>query len=132
MHREPQPYLRGEVVVVIDCSQLDRSAKFWCSALGYVHDGTATGRYQSLFPANGTGVEILLQRVPEGKLGKNRVHLDLRTRDLDPEMQRLIGLGAEVITGQPVTEDGWRWHILGDPDGNEFCVLEPPASYWQD
>jgi Glyoxalase-like domain len=132
MRREPQLYLRGEVVVVIDCSQLDRSAEFWCSALGHVRDGVATGQYQSLHPANGTGIEILLQQVPDGKLSKNRLHLDLRTRDLGPEMQRLIGLGAPVVTAQPVMEDGWRWHVLGDPDGNELCVLEPPARYWQD
>ena len=70
-------------------------------------------------------------QVPEGKLGKNRVHLDLRTRDLDPEMQRLISLGAPVLTGEHVAEDGWRWHIIGDPDDNEFCVIEPLAPYWQ-
>ena len=29
--------------------------------------------------------------------------------------------------GEPVTEDGWSWHILADPDGNEFCVLQPPG-----
>jgi hypothetical protein len=39
-------------------------------------------------------------------------------------------LGARRLTGQPVTEAGWRWHILADPDGNEFCVLQPPASHW--
>jgi predicted enzyme related to lactoylglutathione lyase len=130
MRREPHPYLRGELVVVIDCSQLHRSAEFWTSALGYVRDGVAAGRYQSLLPADGTGAEILLQQVPEDKHGKNRVHLDLRTRDLEPEAQRLVSLGAQVVTKQPVTEAGWRWHILADPDGNEFCVLQPPASYW--
>jgi predicted enzyme related to lactoylglutathione lyase len=98
--------------------------------LGYVRDGVATGRYQSLLPADGKGTEILLQRVPEGKHGKNRVHLDLRTRELEPEMQRLLGLGAQILTEQPVSEAGWRWPILADPDGNEFCVLQPPASHW--
>lgn len=132
MHREPHPYRHGELVVVIDCAQLDRSAEFWTGALGYVRDGTATGRYQSLWPADGRGVEVLLQRVPEGKQGKNRVHLDLRTRDLESETQRLVSLGARVLTQQPVTEAGWRWHILADPDGNEFCVLQPPASSWPD
>ncbi len=130
MRREPHPYLRGELVIVIDCSQLDRSAEFWSGVLGYVPDGVATGRYQSLLPADGRGTEVLLQRVPEGKQGKNRVHLDLRTRELGPEMGRLISLGARVLTEQPVSEAGWRWHILADPDGNEFCVLQPPASYW--
>lgn len=132
MRREPHPYLRGELVVVIDCSGLDRSAEFWTAALGYARDGVATGRYQALLPADGKGAEILLQQVPESKHGKNRVHLDLRTRELEPETERLVSLGAQVLTKQPVTEGGWRWHVLADPDGNEFCVLQPPVSYWQD
>ena len=67
-----------------------------------------------------------------GKDRKNRVHLDLRTRDLEPELRRLLGLGATLLTDQPVREAGWRWYILADPDGNEFCVLQPPDSYWPD
>ena len=130
MRREPHPYLRGELVVVIDCAQLDRSAEFWTAALGYVRYGVATGRYQNLLPADGKGTEILLQQVPEGKHSKNRVHLDLRTRDPEPEKQRLLGVGAQVLTERPVSEAGWRWHILADPDGNEFCALQPPASHW--
>jgi predicted enzyme related to lactoylglutathione lyase len=68
--------------------------------------------------------------VPERKQGKNRLHLDLRTRDLEAEVTRVTGLGAVVLTAEPVSEDGMRWHILADPDGNEFCVLQPPASHW--
>lgn len=90
MSREPHSYLRGELVVVIDCSDLGRSAEFWAGALGYVRDGTATGRYQSLLPADGKGAEVLLQRVPEGKRGKNRVHLDLRTASLSPSCDGLL------------------------------------------
>ena len=56
--------LRGELVVVIDCAHLDRSAAFWTAALRYIRDGAAADRYQSLLPADGTGMEILLQRVP--------------------------------------------------------------------
>jgi catechol 2,3-dioxygenase-like lactoylglutathione lyase family enzyme len=130
MNHEAPRYLQGELVVVIDCSDLARSAEFWTAALGYVRDGDAPGRYQSLLPADGQGVEILLQRVPEGKSGKNRVHLDLRTRLLEPELERLTALGAQKLTGPPISEAGWRWHILADPDGNEFCVLQPPDSYW--
>jgi predicted enzyme related to lactoylglutathione lyase len=130
MNREAAPYLRGELVVVVDCSDLVRSAEFWAGVLGYVPDGVAVGRYQTLLPADGQGVEILLQRVPEGKTGKNRVHLDLRTRQLEPELERLTALGAQLLTDLPISEAGWRWHILADPDGNEFCVLQPPDSYW--
>lgn len=130
MRRTPHPYLRGELAVVIDCSDLDRSAQFWADVLGYVPAGPAIGPYQSLVPAGGQGIEVLLQRVPEEKRGKNRLHLDLRTRDLQSEVSRAVSLGATMVTGQPVTEAGWRWHILADPDGNEFCILQPPASHW--
>ena len=130
MHRTPHPYLRGELVLVIDCSDLDRSAQFWAEVLGYVLGGAASGPYQSLVPADGQGIEVLLQRVPEDKRGKNRLHLDLRTRNLETEVSRAVGIGATVLTGEPVTEAGWRWHILADPDGNEFCILQPPASHW--
>lgn len=130
MHRQPQSYPQGELVVVIDCSDLGRSADFWSGALGYVKDGVATGRYQTLLPADGTGVEVLLQRVGDGKLAKNRVHLDLRTRELEHEVSRLLGIGAALVSRDPIVEHGWRWHVLADPDGNEFCVLQPPVSYW--
>lgn len=125
MPRKPHTYLRGELVVVIDCSDLSRSADFWTSVLGYVRERPGSDPYQTLLPADGDGAEILLQRVPERKQGKNRLHLDLRTRDLEAEVQRVTGLGAVVLTAEPIIEDGLRWHILADPDGNEFCVLQP-------
>jgi predicted enzyme related to lactoylglutathione lyase len=126
MSRVPHPYREGELVIVIDCSDLDRSAQFWSAVLGYQPDESPSTRYRSLFPADGDGIEVLLQRVPDEKRQKSRVHLDLRTRDLDTEVRRVLGLGATRLTGEPVTEGGWRWHVLGDPDGNEFCVLQPP------
>ena len=123
----PQPYPHGELVVVIDCSDLDRSAAFWSAVLGYTGGQPATGPYRSLQPESGAGIDVLLQRVPDVKGQKNRLHLDLRTPDLDAEVRRVLGLGATLLTSEPVTEDGWSWHILGDPDGNEFCVLQPPG-----
>jgi predicted enzyme related to lactoylglutathione lyase len=116
--------------MVIDCSDLERAADFWTAALGYVRDGAADGSYQSLVPADGDGLELLLQSVPEGKDGKNRLHLDLRTRDLAREVERVRTLGAQLLTPTPVVEDGWTWHILTDPDGNEFCVVAPAPDYW--
>ncbi len=83
--------------------------------------------YQSLILADGHGIEVLLQRTGDDKRQKNRLHLDLRTASLEEEAKRIIGLGASLLTGHPVSEHGWRWHILADPDGNEFCVLQPPA-----
>jgi predicted enzyme related to lactoylglutathione lyase len=128
MDRKPHPYLRGELVVVIDCHDLNRAAQFWASVLGYARNPSPGGHYQSLMPASGEGIEVLLQQVPDQKRGKNHVHLDLRTRDLEPEVARILDLGATLITSEPITEDGWRWHMLADPDGNEFCVLQPPGT----
>ena len=143
----PQPYPNGELVIVIDCSDLDRSAAFWSGVLGYTSRPPNTGPastgpasagpastapastapYRSLQPESGVGIDVLLQRVPDVKRQKNRLHLDLRTPDLDAEVGRVTGLGATLLTSEPVTEDGWFWHILADPDGNEFCVLQPPG-----
>ena len=123
----PQPYPHGELVIVIDCSDLDRSAAFWSGVLDYTADPPSSGTYRSLEPESGAGIDVLLQRVPDVKRQKNRLHLDLRTPDLEAEVRRVVDLGATRLTSEPVTEHGWFWHILVDPDGNEFCVLQPPG-----
>jgi predicted enzyme related to lactoylglutathione lyase len=124
-HRTPHPYIRGELVIVIDCSDLDRSAAFWTAVLGYVSQQGSP--FRSLVPAGGDGIEVLLQQADDPKLSKNRLHIDLRTPDLETEVARVTGLGARRLTIEPIIEDEWRWHVLADPDGNEFCVLQPPA-----
>jgi predicted enzyme related to lactoylglutathione lyase len=113
---------------VLDCVDLDRSATFWCAALGYLAEPGPPGWYRRLLPADGDGVELLLQRVPEQKVTKNRLHLDLRVPDLDNEVARLVALGARHTTDGAIEEDGWTWYVLADPDGNEFCVLRPPGT----
>ncbi|MCL2585628.1 MAG: VOC family protein [Streptosporangiales bacterium] len=122
----------GELVVVIDCADLGRAAAFWAAVLGYdAEDAEDDGiTYRTLRPRGGQGAEILLQRTADAKVAKNRLHLDLRVRDLDREVARVAGLGATVLTDTPVREYGWTWHVLSDPDGNEFCVLRPPEGYW--
>ena len=127
---QPNSYARGHLVVVIDCADLDRAARFWAGALGYADEGDGGGKYRSLLPADGPGIEILLQLTRDGKGAKNRVHLDLRTPDLDAEVNRMVELGASRLTAEAIEEHGWTWHILADPDGNEFCVLRPPSEYW--
>jgi predicted enzyme related to lactoylglutathione lyase len=129
MHRVVGSYVGGELVIVIDCARLDRAAHFWCTLLGYVRAAEAAedDRYLRLLPLDGNGVEVLLQRVPDEKVAKNRVHIDLRTANLQVEVQRAMDAGANLVTEEPIGEDGWLWHVLTDPDGNEFCVLQPPV-----
>lgn len=121
-----QPYAHGEVVIVLDCGDLETAGTFWCDVLGYRRFGDSAGPYLSLYPTVDGGPELLLQHVPERKRDKNRLHIDLRTSDMDTEVARVLAAGAELVTHEPIVEDGWRWHILADPDGNEFCVLQPP------
>jgi len=136
--RRPQLYGggAGDLAAVLDCSDLDRSARFWTAALGYVEEASdadsESNSYRSLLPRDGAGIELLLQAVPEAKRAKNRLHLDLRTRDLDVEVGRVIALGATLVTSEPTEENGWTWHVLADPDGNELCVVRPPPTYWAD
>ncbi len=125
-----QTYSQGELVLVVDCLDLDLVADFWTSALGYRRASRIYEPYLSLLSDSGHGPELLLQRVPEAKGGKNRLHVDLRTRDLAAEVGRLCSLGASVLTVMPLDEGGWFWHVLADPEGNEFCVLQPPEAHW--
>lgn len=121
-----QTYPHGTLVVVIDCHDLDRSAEFWCQVLGYQRPYPQSGPYLALVSPTADAVELLLQQVPEPKNSKNRLHLDLRTPDLDAEVSRVLALGAVQVTKTSLVEHAWRWHVLADPDGNEFCVLQPP------
>jgi Glyoxalase-like domain len=66
---------------------------------------------------SGAGPRLCFQRIDEAKTVKNRVHLDLRTDDLDREVARLVSLGARVAARPRA-----GWVVLVDPEGNEFCV----------
>jgi hypothetical protein len=64
--------------------------------------------------------------VPEGKVAKNRMHLDVHAADVAAEVDRLLGLGASRIDDVAITEAGTSWVRMQDPDGNEFCVCAAP------
>jgi hypothetical protein len=67
---------------------------------------------------------IAFNLVPEHKVVKNRVHLDITPydRSQQEEVARLVSLGArEADIGQRDT----RWVVMADPEGNEFCIMPP-------
>ena len=117
------------VKVVLDGHDLDALASFWCAALGYEQLGIWDESYRSLRPAAtgaATGPHLLLQRVPEQKAAKNRLHLDLHPDNGPATVERLAALGATLV-GEPNTEYldafGTTFQVLADPEGNEFCVV---------
>jgi glyoxalase superfamily protein len=128
--------------IVIDCAQPAPLARFWVAALdGYAlrpYDADEVERLseagmEELEPEGDSslaidheegGPSIWFQQVPEGKAAKNRVHLDISAEDRDEEVDRLVDLGAAVVRDYE-DEDGESWTVLQDPEGNEFCVVEP-------
>jgi catechol 2,3-dioxygenase-like lactoylglutathione lyase family enzyme len=110
--------------VVVDAVDPAALAAWWARALGW-RVVTEEGEDEvGLEPAAGTATPWLFVPVPEGKQGKNRLHLDVRPpdgSDQATELARLLDLGAtpaDVGQGPDVT-----WHVLADPEGNEFCLL---------
>ena len=106
--------------VVFDCADPLRLARFWAAALGYEHRETAPGIAWA-WPPEGRRPRLLFNKVPEPKVVKNRVHLDLHTDDMDAEVERLVALGATKVRFVDEGEGG-AWWIMADPEGNEFCV----------
>jgi hypothetical protein len=109
-------------VVVIDCLDSQPVAEFWMAALEYevaARDGT----WVLLRDPRGEGPPLAIDPVPEPKIVKNRVHLDLSpTTTMEAEVTRLQELGAHVV--RVVTQDGSTHTVMTDPEGNEFCVLQ--------
>ncbi|MGC7094937.1 VOC family protein [Amycolatopsis lurida] len=117
--------------LAIDCADPRGLAQFWCAVLDYEiqqedEDGTITigspevpeGKQRS-GPVPPT---LTFAAVPEGKIVKNRVHLDVNAtdREQDEEVRRLLELGARRVD---VGQGEVSWVTLADPEGNEFCVL---------
>src|SRR5436309_362673 len=113
--------MRHPIGLVLDCRDPEPLARFWTEALGYANVGAA-GTYVLLVDADGNGPRLLLQQVAEAKPGKNRMHLDIHTPDVDGEVRRLEGIGASRLVDEPMSEFGTQWVVMADPEGNEFCV----------
>jgi catechol 2,3-dioxygenase-like lactoylglutathione lyase family enzyme len=140
------------VQITFDCADPNALAGFWNDALGYRYDSPPPGfatwdealdhfgvpaerrndASASVDPG-GVGPRLWFQKVPEGKVAKNRLHLDIRAAPglegeermttLDAECERLTALGATRVNRvepDPPMDGG---HIvMQDPEGNEFCL----------
>ncbi|MDQ3788373.1 MAG: VOC family protein [Actinomycetota bacterium] len=107
--------------ITIDSTEPRQLAEFWTKALDMEVVFDADGWYVQL-RSRGDGPQVCvgLQKVPEKRVGKNRVHLDLATDDRLGELKRLESLGATV--GETHEMPDFAWTVLQDPEGNEFCV----------
>ncbi len=108
--------------IVIDCRDAARVAEFWSQALQLPLRGPEDGEWW--IEPGGNSPDILFLEVPEPKIVKNRLHLDLRPDDQEAEVARLDGLGARRID---IGQGDVTWVVMADPEGNELCVLRPRA-----
>ncbi|MEU7874732.1 VOC family protein [Dactylosporangium sp. NPDC049140] len=138
-----------QVQVTFDCADPERVARFWCEVLGYVvpppPEGFGSwGDYDRSLPPErqgaafacmdptGAGPRLFFQRVPEGKVVKNRVHLDVRAGTglvgaervaaLEAECARLVQLGAVRMYLLKADEYNESCLAMQDVEGNEFCL----------
>ncbi len=109
--------------LVLDCADPDSQAAFWAAALRYERVG-GVGSYVLLVPRDGLGPNLLLQKVPEPKTTKNRMHVDIEIADIEAEARRLEQLGARRLEPRARSEHGSNWFLMTDPEGNEFCVCD--------
>jgi predicted enzyme related to lactoylglutathione lyase len=108
--------------VVIDCADPKTLAEFWCAVLGWEIVGQDGDEIE--IGGADDGANLLLDRAPDPKVGKNHLHLDLTPTDQDAEVERIIALGARRID---IGQGEVSWVVLADPEGNEFCVLSGEA-----
>ncbi len=103
--------------VTVDCADALVGARFWAAALGSDVDEDSTSDKAYVEPPGWGGPAMWFVRVPEPKVAKNRLHLDLRAPgSVAEEVARLVALGATVL------RDGADLVMMQDPEGNEFCV----------
>ena len=115
------------ISICVDCTDAELLADFWTAVLGWQvkargWQSTDHGKDGVSIGTDEGALEIDFRWVPDGaKTIKNRLHLDINPtdRDQDEELERLIGLGARPVD---VGQRNASWHVLVDPEGNEFCL----------
>ena len=107
--------------ITIDCKDPDRLATFWAAGLDYkrvFEDDVEVviERHDEQGPA------VLFIKVPDDKIVKNRIHFDLNPDNQEAEVARFESLGATRVD---IVQKDEPWVVLADPEGNEFCILNP-------
>lgn len=106
-------------MVTTDTTDAVALATWWSEQTGAEIVATNDGWFV-MIRGGGLPVMLAFQKVDAVTPGKNRLHLDLTTDDLEGETERLLAAGATLVERR--SDEHFRWTTLADPDGNEFCV----------
>jgi predicted enzyme related to lactoylglutathione lyase len=113
---------KARLDLVLDCAEPQALETFWRAALGY-RTYFSSESHVILVPNDDSSASpLVLQQVPEPRSGKNRMHVDLVTEDIEGEVGRLVDLGATRMHEGIRSFGETRWVTLTDPVGNELCV----------
>ncbi|EOT01353.2 glyoxalase [Streptomyces noursei CCRC 11814] len=112
---------------MLGCRDPEVLARFWCEVLDFVvldREGNDCIEIGAREGFGGPQPTIILSRRDEPEPGKPRLHIDVNPtdRDQDAELERLLALGARPADIGQTGEE--QWHVLADPEGNEFCLLK--------
>ena len=109
----------------IDCHDPIRLAAFWGTVFGREIDDSfgAPPHYVVLATAGPDHPPIGFQHVPEPKTVKNRLHFDIRVDDIEQATAQIEALGGQRLPLEDFHEYGFRWRVMADPEGNEFCLV---------
>jgi predicted enzyme related to lactoylglutathione lyase len=121
------------VHLAVDANDPAALARFWASALGWEIEDEEPGE-TDIAPAGYTypdpsALSLVFVQVPEPHTVKNRVHLDLATTSAEHQRELVARLRELGATPADIGQGDEPWAVLADPEGNEFCVLEPRAVY---
>ena len=117
--------------LTIDAHDAYALSRWWSEVLDFAEDPddpNLPAHDECLIRSADGATTLLFITVPDEKVVKNRVHLDLRpaTDTRDAELARLLALGATQLDDRR-TVNGLGWVVLADPEGNEFCILRSRA-----
>jgi hypothetical protein len=113
--------------LVLDCRDPQALSRWWCEVLDWVELGREDGGDSiEIGPREGFGGAVptlVFNLSDDARRGKLPLHLDVNAtdRDQDAELERLLALGARPADVGQTGEESW--HVLADPEGNEFCLL---------
>ncbi|MFC8923708.1 VOC family protein [Cellulosimicrobium sp. NPDC057127] len=114
-------------MVTVDSTDPLPLAQWWARRLGGRVVDQSDGWFVEVVPPEGsTGPALAFQRVEDPTPGKNRLHLDLGSSDREADVAVLLHDGATLVGEH--TSPGYRWSVLADPQGNQFCVGAPDDS----
>jgi hypothetical protein len=108
--------------ISVDCTDAAAAAHFWGAVLGrQVADGATAENAVLVVNEPSSGPRLAFHRVPEAKVVKNRLHLDLVSDRFSAEAERLVSLGAQKV--RDFHEGKARWTTFADIEGNEFDLI---------